>query len=47
MYKVYAVISKKYKDDRYSVFAKLDKSIDIEECHFTENIENIIKRDNN
>ncbi len=47
MYKVYAVISKKYKDDRYSVFAKLDKSIDIEECYFTENMENIIKRDNN
>lgn len=32
-------------DDKYSQLAKLDKSIDLSECHFTEEIENLIERD--
>ena len=43
-YKVFAVISKHYTDDKYSQLAKLDKSIDLRECHFTEEIENLIER---
>lgn len=37
-YKVFAVISKHYTDDKYSQLAKLDKSIDLRECHFSEEI---------
>ncbi len=44
-YKVYAVISKHYTDDRYSCVAKKDKSFDMKECHFVEEIENLIDRD--
>lgn len=44
-YKVFAVISKHYTDDMYSQIAKLDKSIDLSECHFTEEIEKLIERD--
>ena len=44
-YKVFAVISKHYTDDKYSQIAKLDKSIDLSECHFTEEIEKLIERD--
>lgn len=44
-YKVFAVISKHYTDDKYSQIAKLDKSIELSECHFTEEIENLIERD--
>ena len=44
-YKVFAVISKHYTDDKYSCLAKLDKSIDLEECHFTEEIEKLIDRE--
>lgn len=43
-YKVFAVISKHYMDDKYSQISKLDKSIDLRECHFTEEIENLIER---
>lgn len=43
-YKVFAVISKNYTDDKYSQLVKLDKSIDLKECHFTEKIENLINR---
>lgn len=43
--KVYAVISKNYTDDRYSVLEKLDKSIQIQECHFSEEIEKLIERE--
>nr|WP_298060228.1 PBECR4 domain-containing protein [uncultured Blautia sp.] len=44
-YKVFAVISKHYTDDKYSCLAKLDKSIDLEECYFTEEIEKLIDRE--
>lgn len=44
-YKVFAVISKHYTDDKYSQLAKLDKRIDLSECHFREEIENLIERD--
>ena len=44
-YKVFAVISKHYTDDKYSQIAKVDKSIDLSECHFTEEIEKLIERD--
>lgn len=45
--KVFAVISKHYTEERYSVIAKLDKSIDINTCHFSQEIENIIERNTN
>ncbi len=44
IYKVFAVISKHYTDDKYLQLAKLDKSINLSECHFTEEIENLIER---
>lgn len=44
-YKVFAVISKHYTDDKYSCFTKLDKSIDLKECHFTEEIEKMIDKE--
>ena len=43
-YKVFAVISKHYTEDKYSVFTKLDKNIKLNECHFSEIIENLIVR---
>ena len=43
-YKVFAVISKHYTDDKYSQLAKLDKCIDLKECRFTEEIEKLIER---
>lgn len=43
-YKVFAVISKHYTDEKYSVFSKLDKMIDINQCHFSDEIENLIER---
>ncbi len=44
-YKVFAVVSKTYQEDRYSKLVKLDKSIDIKECHFSEEIEKLIERE--
>ena len=44
VYKVFAVISKHYAEERYSDFVKLDKSIKLDECHFSEQIENLIVR---
>ncbi len=44
-YKVFAVISKHYTDDKYSHFEKIDKSLDLKECYFSETIENMIDRD--
>lgn len=41
-YKVFAVISKHYTDDKYSHIEKLDMSIDLEECRFIEKIENML-----
>lgn len=43
-YKVFAVISKHYTEDRYSVFEKLDKSISISQYRFPVEIENLIQR---
>lgn len=43
-YKVFAVVSKHYTEERYSVFDKIDKSIDIGCCHFSKEIENLIAR---
>lgn len=37
--KVYAVFSKGYLDKKYSVLEKLDKNIDLQKCHFSEEIE--------
>jgi hypothetical protein len=44
-YKVFAVIAKHYTDEKYSQLAKLDKSIEMNECCFAEEIENLIERD--
>lgn len=43
--KVYAVISKNYTDEKYSVLEKLDKSIEIKACRFPEEIEKLIERE--
>ena len=43
-YKVYAIISKHYTDDKYSKFTKIDKSINLKECRFTDEIEALIER---
>lgn len=43
-YKVYAVISKYYMDDKYSEIAKLDKNINLMTCQFSNEIEKIIER---
>lgn len=45
-YKVFAVVSKTYQEDKYSKLVKIDKSIDIKECHFSEEIEKMIEREN-
>lgn len=44
VYKVFAVISKHYTDDKYIHFAKLDKSIDLNACQFVDEIEKLIER---
>lgn len=43
-YKVFAVISKHYTEEKYSVFNKVDKSIELSSCYFSEKIENMIER---
>jgi hypothetical protein len=43
-YKVFVVISKNYKDNKYSQLEKIDKSIDLSACLFSEKIENLIER---
>ena len=45
-YKVFAVISKHYTDEKYTNLVKMDKSIDLKECCFSETIENMIDREN-
>lgn len=45
-YKVFAVISKHYTEDRYSYLAKVDKGFDLKEYYFSEIIENMIDREN-
>ena len=42
--KVFAVISKHYTEDKYSIFTQLDKSIHLNECPFSEQIEEMIMR---
>jgi len=42
--KVYAVLSKSYTAERYSVLEKVDKGIDIKKCFFTEEIEKRLER---
>ena len=44
--KVFAVVSKNYVSEKYSTFAKLDKSIDITQYYFSEEIESMIDRNN-
>lgn len=41
--KVYAVISKSYTEEKYSVIEKIDKSIDLSIFSFSEEIEKILK----
>ena len=44
-YKVFAVISKHYTEDRYSNLEKVDKSFDLKEYYFSEIIECMIDRE--
>ena len=46
VYKVFGIISKQYTDDKYMHLEKIDKSINLKECHFSEEIENLIEREN-
>lgn len=41
--KVYAVVSKRYMEEKYSVIEKQDKSVNIKECHLTEEIERLLE----
>ena len=41
-YKVFAVFTKNYTEDKYSDISKLDKSIDLQEVHFTDEIEGML-----
>lgn len=43
-FKIYAIFSKSYNDDKYSTVSKLDKEINIDEMKFVEEIENMLKR---
>ena len=45
MQKIYAIFSKSYTEDKFSKVEKLDKSIELNSCHFSEEIEKIIDRD--
>lgn len=42
--KVYAVLSKSYTAERYSVLEKADKEIDMKKCFFAEGIEEVLER---
>lgn len=42
--KVYAVFSKKYRDNKYSILEKVDKSIDLQKYRFSVEIEKLIER---
>lgn len=44
MQKIYAIFSKSYTEDKFSKVEKLDKSIELNSCHFSEEIEKIIDR---
>lgn len=43
--KIYAILSKGYTEEKYSKLEKIDKSIQIASCRFSEEIENIINRE--
>jgi hypothetical protein len=43
--KVYAVLSKKYADEKYFELEKEDKLLNIQECRFTQEIENYLDRE--
>lgn len=43
--KVYAVFSKSYTAEKYSVLEKVDKGMDIRECWFSEEIEKMLERE--
>lgn len=43
--KVYAVLSKSYTAEGYSVLEKVDKRIDMKKCFFAEGIEKILERE--
>lgn len=43
-YKVFVVASKHYTEEKYLVFNKIDKSIDMSCCYFPEEIEKLIDR---
>ncbi len=43
-YKVFAVLSKHYSDEKYSCISKIDKSIDLQACFFSDEIEQMIVR---
>ena len=43
--KVYAVISKGYKEEKYSILEKIDSGIDIKKYSFSEEIEKMIARE--
>ena len=43
-FKIYAIFSKSYNDDKYSTVSKLDKEINMDEMKFVEEIENMLKR---
>lgn len=42
--KVYAVLSKSYTTERYSVLEKVDKGMNMKKCFFAEKIEKILER---
>lgn len=44
--KVYAIISKKYAEEKYSILEKVDKEVGIKTCIFPEEIERILDRKN-
>lgn len=46
MQKIYAILSKNYTDDKYTIIEKLDKEIDFNICGFSDEIENIIYKGN-
>jgi hypothetical protein len=43
--KVYAVLSKNYADEKYFELEKEDKLLNIQECRFTQEIENYLDRE--
>lgn len=44
--KVYAIISKRYAEEKYSILEKLDKGLDMKVCTFPEEIERMLDRGN-